>query len=195
MIKQLTIFIAILTFGCGNTTSEFPNFELVRKNKLKLNKKSEIALNEIAKLLNGGNALYNSDTREGMPAITKNEIFFNLTETNKNFYIRTTYYKDFANAKISFYRDFELPLKDIDASNIEVMNLNMPLFGGDYANFTITSKLNDEEAFKICQTSFEEGINKPNVSEITRSSYCSIPLKIEVAKELKKQLIIFIENS
>lgn len=192
MNKFKIILFIFFALACSSKNAKFSNYDLVRKNELRLNEKADTALNEITKLLDGGNLLIKSYNDGDLPAVQQNEIFFNLTEKNRNIYLRLTLYKDFAMTKISGYREYEIPIEEIDPTSFNVTESFMPSHGGNFAFFEFNSKYNNDSF-----TYRGRGINKKNEMEIgtvSKTSNCNLTLKIDIAHKLKNQMTIFIKN-
>lgn len=193
-VNCIAVLLLLTSFLSCKNNSSFSDFETVRSYDVELSEKAKKSLNEITKLLDGGNALYNKNIDSDAAIITQYYVYFNLTNSNNNLYIRQVLWKDIAQIKPPVYVDYELPINEIDETNIEVQELNLPAFGGEYANFTINSKLNNPNAFGYRNSKYLEDNGELEIKDTSKRSYISIPLKVDVAHKLKEQLIIFIEN-
>lgn len=193
-IKHIAILFSIVCFLSCKNNSSFSDFETVRSYNIEINEKARKSLNEITKLLDGSNALYNKNIDSDVAIITQYQVYFNLTNSNNNLYIRQVLWNDIAQMKPPVYVDYELPIEEIDETNIEIQELNLPIFGGEYANFTINSKLNNPDAFGYRNSKYTEDNGKIEIKNISKRSYIIIPLKVDVAYKLKEQLIILTEN-
>lgn len=188
----LLLLTALLSFlSCKNNLAEF---ELVRKHDLELNENAKSSLNEITKLLNGGNALYNSNVDSNSAIIIQYYVYFNLTDSNDKLYIRKILWWDLAQKESPNYVDYEVPINEIDDTNIEVSESSLPIFGGEFAHFSINAKLNNPDAFGVKPSKYIQETDELKVIDNYKKSSITIPLKIGVANKLKKELITLVKN-
>jgi len=186
------LIIVFILLGCNNNDN-FNDFETVRKCNIQLNDKAATALNEITKLLNGDNAIYNQHEDSSLAKITKHYVYFNLTDYNGKLFIRTVLWNNYAQTGNPIYVDYELPIKNIDITNIELIDLYLPAFGGEYSSFEIYSKFNNHEAFGVRVLKFDENKQKYMIKS-TKTGNILLQLKRDIARKLKEQLIIFVQN-
>ncbi|MDI5899340.1 hypothetical protein [Flavobacterium yafengii] len=190
MRKIMFIFLVILIQSCKvDNSNDFPNYERIRTNKLKLNNEAEDALNKISKILDGTDAKRDLNSTSAQSS----EIFFNLNKEEQTFYIRRTNYRNYQFNDVSSYTDFKIPINELSVDNIELLLDNMPIFGGDYASINITSKFNNEEAFLECRTDRDKD-GKSTTKDIQKCGKFSFIVSQSNGVELKKALIVFLNN-
>lgn len=187
---NLIIFLSIISCK-SNSDTGFPNYEKTRKIEINLNPQAESALNEITKIIDGRPLISLNENYTNLALANNCEIYFNLNENDENIYIRHTYYKDRALINVSHYDDYRLPINEIDPSNIIVSEGYFPAFGGEYASIRISAMYNNPDIFERCRTRFN---NQEKTVNCINQSYVDLLLKVEVAHEFKKQLIIFVNN-
>nr|WP_315258721.1 hypothetical protein [uncultured Flavobacterium sp.] len=190
MKNSLLVILVLLLISCKSENfNNFPNYERVRTNELKLNNKAEDALNKISKILDGTDAKRDLNSTSAQSS----EIFFNLNKEEQTFYIRRTNYRNYQFNDVSSYTDFKIPINELSVDNIELLLDSMPIFGGDYANINITSKFNNEEAFLECRTDRDKD-GKLTTKDINKCGEFSFIVSQSNGAEFKKALIIFLNN-
>lgn len=190
MKKSIIVVLFLVLNACKSEKFEsFPNYEHVRKNELKLNLEAENALNKISTILNG------TDTRKDLNSTSaqSSEIFFNLSNKEQNFYISRTNFRNFQFNEISSHTDYKIPLEELSTDNIDLFLDNMPMFGGNYASVTITSKFDNKKAFLNSRTNIDKN-EIVTIDKTFKEGNCSFIVSQENGIEFKKQLIIFLNN-
>lgn len=194
--KPLAIFIISFTFllSCSNGNEcGVDTYERIRKTDLKLDKRAEVALNEITNVLDGTARLYNKIEGSGTLAkMQETEIFFDLNEDNKSLNIETIFYKDLSGSIISHYFSVSMPIEQMDKNNIEVSTFDSHMYG-IISDLSISSKFNNVDAFVVKTTSKNDDDEFEVTQCVKRSNY-SFNLPNEEAQKLSNSLKIFLEN-
>ena len=184
--------MTILLSSCNKNECEVPNYDLVRKVALQLNSETEKNLNSITQILHNHRYLKNNLVSKTVPARLENEIFFNLNKDNNVLHFREIHYKNLVDFEINHYRNYDIPIDEIDTESIEIIYMTEGSVYENSAVITIKSKFNNTEAFNKQSVVIENG--KEVVKACATDEGFSINIKSEDAELLKKSLVSFIKN-
>lgn len=196
MYKTFKISIVITLFylfqSCNNKNEcDEPTILNERTCKKKLSEEAFRSLNLITKILNSSNYLKNNDEESSIALLITNEIFFNLDNSN-NLFFKISYYGDYSKTKIRSYSYYEVPINEIDITNITTSD-SVLLKYGEITYVTINSKFNNDKAFRYSLVSYDNNNNLEYV-KCSESSEITFSVSSSEAQLLKNSFLTFVSN-